>query len=106
MACLQIAVGFIVELFTLVPSLIIIQLFRRTRPRSSSVVTSKKSLPHWFLYITYALCLVLVGLSMFFIIARGIEFGDEKSFRWLISILTGFFSSILFIQPIQVMLEL
>lgn len=33
---------------------------------------------------------------------RGIEFGDLKSQKWLTSLLTGFFSSIFFIQPLKV----
>jgi hypothetical protein len=39
---------------------------------------------------------------MFFIIIRGIEFGDLKTQKWLTSILTGFFSSIFLTQPIKI----
>jgi hypothetical protein len=41
---------------------------------------------------------------MFFIIVRGIEFGDLKTQKWLTSLLSGLFSSILLIQPIKVIL--
>jgi hypothetical protein len=44
----------------------------------------------------------MIGVSIFFIIVRGIEFGDLKTQKWLTSILTGFFSSILFTQPVKV----
>lgn len=47
--------------------------------------------------------MILVGVSIFFIIARGITFGDLKSQQWLISILSGFFSSILLFQPIKIL---
>jgi hypothetical protein len=90
----------IVEVLTLVPSLMIVQLFRHTRPRGSTTMVS--GLPWWCLYITYGLCLMLAGVSIFFIIVRGIEFGDEKVQQWLISILAGFFSSILLTQPLKV----
>lgn len=40
--------------------------------------------------------------SIFFVVARGLEFGDEKSRQWLISILTGFFSSIFLTQPVKI----
>ena len=43
-----------------------------------------------------------MGLSVIFIIARGIEFGDLKSQQWLGSILMGFFSSVLLTQPLKV----
>ncbi len=58
--------------------------------------------PWWCLFIAYGLCLILVGVSILFIIARGIEFGDLKSQQWLTSILTGFFSSIFLTQPLKV----
>ncbi len=66
-------------------------------------VKSSKTLPWWFIFITYGLCLILVGISILFIIARGIEFGDLKTQKWLISILSGFFSSILLTQPLKIL---
>ena len=58
--------------------------------------------PWWWIFIAYGLCMILVSLSIIFIIARGIEFGDLKTQQWLASILTGFFSSILLTQPLKV----
>ena len=140
----QIIVGIVVELFALIPSLLIVQLFRRIRTRRASISPlkaalskirstaalyvnlrinlididlfsrkiadqkSKKSsftLPWWWILITYGLCVIFVGISMFFIIARGIEFGDMKSQQWLASILSGFFSSIFLTQPLKVRIE-
>ncbi|CAF4743314.1 unnamed protein product, partial [Rotaria sp. Silwood2] len=43
----------------------------------------------------------MIAVSILFIIARGIEFGDLKTQKWLTSVLTGFFSSILLTQPIK-----
>ncbi len=40
---------------------------------------------------------------MFFIIIRGIEFGDLKTQKWLTSVLSGFFSWILLTQPLKVL---
>ena len=42
---------------------------------------------------------------MFFLIVRGIEFGDVKTQKWLVSILSGFLSSVLLTQPLKVMRE-
>lgn len=58
--------------------------------------------PWWCLFIAYGLSFIIAGVSIFFIIVRGIEFGDLKTQKWLTSILTGFFASILFIQPFKV----
>jgi phosphatidylglycerophosphate synthase len=63
---------------------------------------SPMTFPWWCLFIAYGLSLLMIVISMFFIIVRGIEFGDSKTQKWLTSVLTGFFSSILLTQPIKV----
>ena len=132
---MQIAIGVIIELFSLIPSLLLVQSFQRLtprRPKSSSLRRvlcqlnprgtfakaggknentkkkkgSKWTFPWWWIFVVYGLCFILAALSIFFIIARGIEFGDLKTQKWLTSILTGFFSSILVIQPIKVSFDL
>jgi hypothetical protein len=109
-----------VEVLALIPSLLLVQLFRRLSPRRQqesplrqamqkikphSIERKKKGakmLPWWCIFIVYGLCIILVALSILFIIARGIEFGDDKTRQWLISILSGFFSSILLTQPLKI----
>ena len=56
----------------------------------------------WCLSIVYGIYVILIGSSIFLIISREIEFGYLKSQQWVISILSGFFSSILIDQPIKV----
>lgn len=115
----------IVEVLVLIPSLLLVQLFRRLGPRQQQqqsplrqalakvnhdyarVAThtdrkKKKLLPWWCIFIVYGLCLILVAVSILFIIARGIEFGDVKTRQWLASIVSGFFSSILVTQPLKI----
>jgi len=60
--------------------------------------------PWWFLFIAYGLSFILFVISTFFIIVRGIQFGDLKTQKWLTSLISGFFSSILLIQPLKVTL--
>jgi hypothetical protein len=43
-------------------------------------------------------------VSIFFIIVKGIEFGDEKVSKWITSLLISFLSSVLLTQPIQALL--
>ncbi|CAF3507643.1 unnamed protein product [Rotaria sordida] len=62
----------------------------------------KLTLPWWFIFIAYGLSFLVVSVSILFIIARGIEFGDLKTRQWLTSSITGFFSSIFLTQPIKV----
>ena len=111
-----------VELFSLVPSLFIVQFFRRIRSRqqtpnlfqtqsskqmsqSNNSVKKKRghlTFPWWCLFIAYIFSFLTILVSIFFIIVRGIEFGDLKTQKWLTSILTGFFSSVLLTQPIKI----
>ena len=98
----QIGIGVIVELLSFVPSLLLVQAFRRIRPRFSLQQRQPWSLPWWFVFVAYSISGILVLVSVFFIIARGIEFGDVKTQKWLTSLLSGLFSSILLLQPIKV----
>ena len=60
--------------------------------------------PWWCLIIAYILAYLFIAISIFFIIVRGVEFGDEKTQKWLTSILTGLFSSVIVTEPIKVIL--
>ena len=121
----QVSIGVIVEVLSFLPSILLVQFFRRIRSRRSqnqlsplqqaiyqiqqqpipvSSPKKKKGLtfPWWCLFIAYGLSIVIASVSIFFIIVRGIEFGDVKTQQWLTSLLSGFFSSILLIQPLKV----
>ena len=124
-------IGIIVEVLSVVPSILLVQFFRRIRLRQQGIsplcqtlshltqqrkmsisfsnnINSKKkkrlSFPWWCLFIAYGVSLLLFTLSIFFIIVRGIELGDLKTQKWLTSVLTSFFSSILIIEPLKVKL--
>lgn len=111
-----------VEFLSLIPSLFIVQFFRRIRSReqtptlnriqslkrmfiSTNSMKKKQSyltFPWWCSFIAYSLSFLIMIISIFFIIVRGIEFGDLKTQKWLTSIVTGFFSSIFLTQPIKI----
>ena len=115
------------EIFAFIPSLLIVQFFRRIRSRQqisplqkalqkmkpsvqinlseNKKKSSQLTFPWWCLFIAYILSILIIIVSIFFIIVRGIEFGDLKTQKWLTSIVTGFFSSILLSQPIKVKLK-
>ncbi|CAF0802441.1 unnamed protein product [Adineta steineri] len=124
----QIGIGIMVELFSLVPSIFIVQFFRRIRPRRQisplrQALEKIRSLPHtdskdknlnknkkkqftfpwWCLFIAYTFSFMIIAVSMFFIIVKGIIFGDLKTQKWLTSVFTGFFSSIILTQPIKIL---
>jgi hypothetical protein len=109
--------------------MLLVQLFRRTRKRNSDqeklaavyqkisqmkgstvsrTASSTKNkhhpwtLPWWCIFVAYGLTLIMVAVSILFIIARGIEFGDFKTQKWLAALFIGFFSSVLITQPLKV----
>ena len=103
----QVAVGVVVELLSLVPSLFLVGFFRRIRSRRPTKTNVERRerrwmLPWWCLFVAYALSAIIVAVSILIIIARGIEFGDAKTEKWLISLIAGFFSSLLITQPLKV----
>ncbi|CAG0905453.1 unnamed protein product [Darwinula stevensoni] len=64
----------------------------------------KCTLPWWFQIIAWLLVVACIGVSVFFLWAYGITFGNDKTTKWVTSLVTSFFSSILLVQPIKVFL--
>ena len=58
--------------------------------------------PWWFKIFAYMISFSFAGVSLFFVIIKGIEFGDEKVAKWLTSLIISFLTSILLTQPLQV----
>ena len=122
----QISVGIITNLIVFPPTLLLVQLFRRTKRRSSRLAKLKAILsgnepnkldafdekhpkksfelkfPWWFKIVAYVLSLLFATISVFFVIVKGIEFGNEKVTKWLTSLVISFLSSMLLTQPLQV----
>ena len=115
----QISIGVITNLIVVPPSILLVQLFRRIKPRRSHLYKLKKILntnnakstekkpfelkfPWWFKIVAYVFSFVIATVSLFFVVLRGIEFGDAKVTKWLTSLIISFFSSVLLTQPLQV----
>ncbi|GIX93742.1 polycystin-1 [Caerostris extrusa] len=60
--------------------------------------------PWWCRIIAWILAVSSIVVSCFFLWAYGVQFGDEKTKKWITSLLISFFSSILVTQPIKVFL--
>ena len=119
------------------PTLLLVQLFRRTKRRNtriskikrvlndnnlnSNLITeeneteakkdskiknnfkiSELKLPWWFKIFSYLISFLFAGVSLFFVIVKGIEFGDEKVQNWITSLFISFLTSLLLTQPVQV----
>ena len=60
------------------------------------------SFPWWCKMVAYVLSFLFTAVSIFFIIMKGISFGNDKCTKWLTSILVSLFTSMAITQPLQV----
>lgn len=73
--------------------------------RSPPVIKKEKkfTLPWIFRIIAWILVFACIGASVFFLWAYGISFGNEKTKKWVTSLVFSFFSSVLITEPIKVL---
>ena len=69
---------------------------------AADMVTKRKKVPYWGIYIAYALVALAVTVSAFFTILYAFQWGRKKSTQWLTTFLLGFFQSVFILQPIKV----
>jgi hypothetical protein len=122
----QVSVGIITNLIVFPPSLVLVQLFKRSKKRHNRLSKIKKLLevynptklmvehenvvkksfelkfPWWFKIIAYILSLALTCVCLFFVIMKGVVLGDDTVKKWITSVLISFLSSVLLTQPLQV----
>ncbi|KAM9346888.1 polycystin-1-like protein 2 [Symphorus nematophorus] len=60
-------------------------------------------LPWWFIFFGWLLVIATSGVSGYFTMLYGLNFGKERSISWLVSMIVSFFQSILVIQPLKVL---
>lgn len=123
----QVSIGITSSLVVFPSNLIVVQLFRKARAKETKVKDApkegisaneidievgkekdekpkKEGIPHWFVYVAYALALGSSLASAVFVIFYGISYGEEKSARWLMSMTISFIQDVLISQPIKVFL--
>jgi len=123
----QISVGVITSLIVFQPSVLLVQLFKRIKRRHSRISkiremlqgkaekqqdtkflpTKKKQksglkFPWWFRVFAYMLSFAFAVVSLFFVIIKGLVFGNDKVTKWVTSIIVSFFTSAFLTQPIKV----
>ena len=119
----QISVGVITSLIVFPPSILLVQMFKRIKRRHTRISKIKEILkepaekqkidktrkqksdlkfPWWFRLFAYMLSFSFAGVSLFFVIIKGLVFGNEKVNKWVTSIIVSFFTSAFLTQPIKV----
>ena len=61
-------------------------------------------LPHWWIYIAYHLCFLIVMTSALFTLFYSMQWGKEISNKWLSSMLISFFQDAFITQPLKIFL--
>lgn len=59
-------------------------------------------LPWWCVFLGWFLLLSISGVSTFFTLLYGFEYGREKSTKWVMSLGLSLFQSIFILQPLKV----
>ncbi|XP_053094236.1 polycystic kidney disease protein 1-like 2 [Pangasianodon hypophthalmus] len=79
-----------------------------THPVQSFVPVQEKKtksgckLPWWFVFVGWGLLITISGISTFFTLLYGFQYGKESSIRWVITLTLSMFQSIFIIQPLKV----
>ena len=101
--------GTVSSLIIVPPVILMTTLFVKSLPPKKEMETGRfvvengrKRLPHWCQYIAWFLTVLAVAVGAFFTILYSFQFGGEKSKKWLIAFLLGFFESVFLIQPTKV----
>ncbi|XP_035388719.1 polycystic kidney disease protein 1-like 2 [Electrophorus electricus] len=63
----------------------------------------QKGLPWWFVFVGWFLVVATSGVSAYFTMMYGLNYGKDRSISWLISIMVSFFESLLITQPVKVL---
>lgn len=61
-------------------------------------------LPWWFLFVGWALLFFMSGISTFFTLLYGFQYGRESSIQWVITLTLSLVQSIFILQPLKVIL--
>ncbi|CAF2607106.1 unnamed protein product [Rotaria sp. Silwood2] len=69
-----------------------------------SIEDKTRTLPHWTIYIAWALITLSILTSSFFIILYSLEWGAQRANEWLITMMLSFGQSIFVIDPLKVFL--
>lgn len=73
-------------------------------PEKKKEEASGPRLPHWFIYIAYSLCFLIVMTAAAFTLFYSMAWGKEISNKWLSSMLISFFQDAFITQPLKIFL--
>ncbi|XP_076739560.1 polycystin-1-like protein 2 [Maylandia zebra] len=72
------------------------------KPKKKATTILGCWLPWWFVFVGWFLLLSISGISTFFTLLYGFQYGKEKSIKWVMSLGLSLFESIFILQPLKV----
>lgn len=64
----------------------------------------KYPLPYQCIYVAWALSVISIVISAFFVILYSLEWGETKSLEWMSSLIFSFCQSVVLVQPVKIVL--
>jgi len=76
--------------------------------KSSEAVLEEKrrrrfGLPWFFTFIGWGICISTICISIFFIWAYAVSFGNDLTYKWLSSTIFSFFAAVLIVEPLKIL---
>ena len=108
MSWTQIKIGIQSSVISIPINVLVVLIFRNIKDSTTNIyvinhVKSSGCFPHFFLYIAWALCLLVSSASAFFTVLYSMQWGAAKSDQWLTSILVSLVQDVLISQPVKVL---
>ena len=101
MSWAEIKIGIQSGLVAIPVNFLTVTIFRNVK-EASFQASSVNYLPHFFLYIGWALCVSVIIASIMFTIFYSLTWGAETSKQWLVSMTLSFCQDVFLIQPFKV----
>ena len=93
--------GFVSALIEIIPAVLIVGLFQRRCPRGNARY-KQWTFPWWVIFVAYFLVFCSVGTGVVVCFFYSLEWGQEKSAQWLLSMIFSVFTTTGIIQPLKV----
>ncbi|VDI59821.1 Hypothetical predicted protein [Mytilus galloprovincialis] len=95
----QFYVGLMSGIIALLPSIILVLIFRKRKFRGE--VCYGCYIPWWFIFIGYAFIVLCVVISGTFVFLYSLQWGGDKTLEWMISFLLSVCQSVLILEPLK-----
>ena len=96
----QFYVGFMSAMIALVPSMILVLIFRNRKFRGEQCTGCH--VPWWSIFFAYALVFLCVGSSATFVFLYSLQWGGAKSLEWMMSFVLAICQSVIILEPVKV----